>query len=307
MRYNKVRFSGLADLDLNLLGASPSDRLHVRNISGLGMSDTDVYISTAGQSEGFYTGQQRQLKELVFLVALNPDWFAGERPGDLREEMYKNLRTRYGGPLTVKLMQDDQVVAQIQGVVKRIEPSIFSRDPEVQITISTMSPFFTAPSAVTLSGLPKTEFTINNPGSAAVGFHMELTFTANMAGGGLSPNPSLVLRDLDAVNPTPHYISLGATVVAVTSVLLGISYPFLNGDVLKIDTRPKYRSVSRVRSGVELNLAGYIQDTSTWLELAPGENRFRLSVPSPGFGGTTETYQSFNWGPVYFTPQYEGV
>jgi hypothetical protein len=72
-------------------------------------------------------------------------------------------------------------------------------------------------------------------------------------------------------------------------------YEFETGDLLTIDTRPGVRSIWLTRSGIGTNIIYALTHDSIWFMLHGGANQFTTSSPD------------FEWGDVYYLPQYWGI
>jgi hypothetical protein len=74
-----------------------------------------------------------------------------------------------------------------------------------------------------------------------------------------------------------------------------INYEFLAGDILTIDTRPSHRGIWVTRGGVTTNIIWALSPDSMWYMLHGGVNTFITSS------------NGFNWGDVFYRPQFWGI
>jgi hypothetical protein len=274
MFFTKIRLVGLYNIDLPILSAQPSDRYLLKSADGLGPPESDVSIASTLYQGGVYRGRQTLSREIVLRVGLNANWYTGQTPSFLRNELYGLLTpgSAASDSILVALMNGPNTVVQAVGFVKRIEIVPFAKEPEVQITISCLNPYLEAPSSVDLTGLNKSNPQIQNAGNAPSGFLMELTLTANKSQFILSDRP---------VYTDGNYMQF--------------TYAFLSGDLIKIDTRYGTRDATVTRAGVEKTLLNALVTASDWLILHGGLNNFYTSTPD------------FNWGTVRYRPKYWGV
>lgn len=271
MTIAKIRLRGLSDIDLPIVGAQPSDLYICKSVDGLGPPEVDVRISQTTHQGGVYQGRNALSREIVAMVILNPNYSIGQRPADLRTSLYGLLTPGdQEDYVFIEIHRLDGEVWFTQGWVKRMEPTIFEKDPAVQIVISCIGPHLSAANAnMGIAPPDKTAFTVMNTGTAPTGFSFMFTLTSNA-------NP-LVLSN------------------ALGTRKMHIDYTFLNGDVVTINTTPGSRSIKRHRNGVSIEVAGYLRSGSEWLMLRGGPNQFTMSTVN------------YNWTKFGHSPQHWGV
>jgi hypothetical protein len=254
MRLNEIRLTGLSTISLPIQGADPNAKFVFKGADGLGPSEIDVIV--AG---GKLQKKTPRNKELVFRIGLNPDWAAGQSVGEVRNEVYGLLSMPNNAPMTVTLIIDRApYTIRIQGHVKKVEPALFSKSPEIFLTIGCMDSYFSGVTSVIQSFNNVNVASVNNVGTAPAG--MYLTF--NLAS-------------------SAEYFSITDQ---ITGERFRVDYSFLAGDELTIDTRDRTKSVSRYREDgvyVDLSLLHKRTDDSVWLQLhRPGLNTFTIK-PNP--------------------------
>lgn len=273
MDFTKVRLVGLSTVDLPIVGALPSDPYILKNADGLGPPESDVFIANTLYLGGVYQGRRPQGREIVLTVGLSPNYTSGQTVQSLRTALYGLLTPgTVEDSIPVQIMNGSTIVAVTDGYVKNIVPVYFTKDPEVQITITCAQSYLQAPAVVNVAtaSLSKTAPSIVNAGTAPTGFHMEVTFTA-----------------------AKSVLTIGTDATFLKQ--MRFDYSFLSGDTLVFDTRPGLRSVQLIRNGVTSNIISALNSASTWLLLHGGVNTFSVIT------------NTFNWGPVFYTPQYWGV
>lgn len=268
MRFTKIRLAGLTSIDLPISGAMPSDRYILKEVDGLGPPEVDVSIADTLNAGGVYQGRRPQNREIVLKIGLNPDYSSGQTASDMRTYFYGMLTPGSTDEVGVFVLNDANVVACTTGYVKKLEISPFSKDPEVQITIACVWPYLQAPMVLYVDPSGKSTPEIENSGTAPSGFHMEVIFT--------QPASSWVLTD-------------------ATGKKMEFVYDFLVDDKLSFDTRPGYRSINLERNLITSNILYSLSANSEWVMLYGGLNTFVSSS------------SDFNWGDVYYTPQYWGI
>lgn len=268
MYYTKVQLIGLSTVDLPIINVDTVDPYILTNAEGLGPPEVDVSIQNTLNAGGFYQGRRPQSREVVLRVGLNPNFSVGQTAADLRTELYGLLTPGYLDNVTIRIMNEATVLATTVGYVKKLEIVPFNAEPEVQITIACIELYFQAPSLLYVSPTVKSAPVIDNVGTAPAGFYMKIVFTSNVTNWTLS-----------------H----------VSGAKMQLTYSFLTNDELVIDTRPGYRGVWLKRGLATTNIIYALSADSIWFMLHGGENTFATSS------------SAFNWGDVYYRPQYWGV
>lgn len=269
MYFTKIRLNGLQVIDLPIVGALPSDLYILKSADGLGPPEVDVSIADTLNAGGVYQGRRPQSREIVLLIALNPDFKVGQTAADLRTALYGMLTPGHIDRIVVDILDDEDLLASTSGYAKKLEIVPFSKDPEVQLTIACVQQYLIAPETLYISPPDKAAPLIPNVGTAPAGFRMELTFSAALT--------EWVLSDFD-----------GQTEMRIV-------YPFAIGDKLMIDTRPGRRGIWVDRGGIETNIIFALTQNSIWYMLHGGDNIFATSS------------QAFEFGDVFYTPQFWGI
>lgn len=268
MYFTKIRLNGLTVVDLPIVDALPSDLYILKSADGLGPPEIDVSIANTLNAGGVYQGRRPQSREIVLQVGLNPNYAAGQTASDLRTSLYGMLTPGYVDNITIEIMNGSTVLVKTTGYVKKLEVVPFTKDPEVQIVIPCLQQYLQAAANLFIAPASKSAPVINNVGTAPAGFHLEVIFTAGLS--------SWTLSDASGKK-------------------MQVTYAFLTNDKLEIDTRPGFRGIWVTRGGVRTNIIYALSSDSVWYMLHGGDNVFSTSS------------QSFNWGDVYFLPQYWGI
>lgn len=268
MRFTKIRLVGLATTDLHIIGALPSDRYIIKNVDGLGPPEINVTIADTLNAGGVFQSKRPNNREVVLQVGLNPDAYTGQTASDLRATLYGLLTPGADGVVKIQIMNDTVIMGQTTGYVKKLEINPFSKDPEVQITIASTQPYWSAENTLFLDpGGTKLAPTLMNAGTAPTGVHFQIIFTEVTNGWALT----------DATGKSMTFTGV-----------------FQIDDVLTFDTRPGIRTIQRTRTGTTTNLISSLVSGSSWITLYGGLNTFVASSPT------------YNWGDVYYVPQYWG-
>lgn len=218
-----------------------------------------------------------QTRDVVCKIGLNPQ--IGQSYSELRDNLYKLIsRTVF-----VKMMNGSKVVAQSTGFIRQFDASHFTNLPEILVTIECQDGAFSAPASITvpLATLNTLTPVINyEEGTAPAGMDLQFTVTANHTGFSIT-----------------EYSKFWAVGGADVHNLFSVSYAFLTGDLVKIATHPKKRSLTVTRGGVTKDLAGYLNAGAIWPKLYTGVNAFTWTFASSWM----------TWTLVSYTPRYWGV
>lgn len=274
MRVDTIRLKGLTDIDLRTFTAEPTDRFIMKAADGLSPSQITNAIAITS-SGGVYGGRQADYLAPSFIIGLNPDLMDTTTTAkELRDELYALLSTGYDPFVTIQLLDNEVLQAQVRAYVKTIEPVIFAKDVLVQLTFDTLNNVWKAPAVqkVTPTLISSTRFAVENIGTAESGFQMAVKFTADM--------PKWFIKTVED-----------------QSIGMIFKMDFATNDVLSFSTIPGSKYIHwNKRHGKVHNEMGILTPSSEWLSLHPGLNHF--IVPSA------------NWvfkGPVIYTPQYWGI
>jgi hypothetical protein len=260
--------------------AIDSSNYLVKEIDGLGPPDTGLLLGDTASEGSVYQGRRPRGRRIVMTVGLRPKFRSGVTAGDIRTKLYELLDARTGNPITMLLRNEGNTTTlyTAKGYVTRIEPNIFSKDPEVIITFDALSPYLYSPTAVTLAPAAM-NMTITNPGNADVGYYLKFT-----------------------VNKTLAKMRFYRTAYTAT---FKIVYDFQVGDIFEMDSTYGVRKVKITRSGTAINLMRYVTtdasvstDNSKFIELHPGINAISME--------SSDSLTATNIS-VSFTPRYLGV
>lgn len=279
MIFDKLRLVGANNVDFPILGADASGPFVLKSAEGLDPPEIFVAYASTVNEGGVRQKTKAQNRQVIARVGLQPDWDTGQTAQELRTTLYGLLTPKYGLPLIGRLMLGSTVVGEIQGDISRFEASIFSKDPEVQITMNCDGPHILAPAILyqtpeksIVSG--KTAIDVLNDGTASVGFWMSITFQSVQ-------NATLVLSD-DSANGQ-H---------------MDITENFEAGDKLTLDTRPGQRGVWKTLSGesVKSSILNSLTGESPWMELHGGDNRLLLNNTAFDWAGNGFGHTPAYWG-----------
>lgn len=274
IRFDTIRLEGLTNVNLPLYGGSLNEPYLISNVDGLGPPELDVLLAETHAPGGIFVSRHAQGREIVIRCGLNPSYSTGQTVSDLRHTLYGLLSPRAASAnlsIRVTLMLRGVPQVYTEGYVKRIEIVPFSKDPEVQITISCLGPYLNSMADVSVVGINETQdlWVIQNDSLAPTGIYFKVKFIRACSTFGIQ--------------------ILGSESMTFYSA-------FTANDVLTVDTNEATRFVGLARNNVYIRHMELLSDESEWLTLNGGLHWISTSNPS-----------DFEWVEFKYRPRYWGI
>jgi hypothetical protein len=218
-------------------------------------------------------------REIVVLVALNPQFSQGKSYSDLRDDLYRGIATSRDGTIQLRLKNGAKTVAAISGFVTKFETAHFSKTPQVQMTIRCDDGMLRSPeeTQVDLIKLSTDVTLVDNVSTAPHGFKFNVTFDAI--------SDDFVIRD--SATPTWQF--------TVTPGTIGADSGFLVNDVLYFSSAYDGKTVYIKRGMDTIYLVDKIAVGSSWPVMFPGPNEMQF-VADGAFTWNEFTYYQSYWG-----------
>lgn len=238
-------------------GRAETDLIQVTNITGLDPVKAAVSTSPFGSVDGSaYTGSSVQSRNIVLTLRPNPNW------DDYTYEALRRLLYSYfmpKRPTRLIFYSDDLIPVKIDGIVESVEVNLFSKDPELQVSIVCPDPYFIALNPEVITGQSVRPggviATIDYDGTVEAGLYVKVTHVST---------------------PAPTYIGIqvGDPAVTYANVVATVSSSLY----FELSSIPMQKYVQNVdlNTGVIINLLSKIQQGSQWPLLQPGENDFSI-------------------------------
>lgn len=247
----------------------PDSSLQILNIDGLGPVKADVNTMSFAEIDGAaYLGTPLVGgRNIVITFGLNPDW-ADQTVAGLRRMLYEYFMPKL--PVTLAFESLHMPKCGISGTVESVEPNIFSKDPEVQVSVICPDPDLVSVVATTTTGV--------------VGFSGSDTQVIEYAG----TVPSGILLKVRSSTARPTF----AGVLTVVNTQL-VAQTFTATATINSTQRyelsshrgSRYvRSVNNSSSAIT-NLLRTTPNTIVWPELIYGDNTIGVFAPSSGTAG----------------------
>lgn len=265
-------------VEFSLIGGVTESGYEVRNIFGIDSDEIipKFYGNSLDGSKKFYNFGMKP-RDIVMRIVLKPRTRLEETFSDVRDRLYRSISSNRYGITTLYFKSGGTTVAKIDGSITKFETSLFTKLPEVQITIRCNDPMFKgiAPVLFEAADLPSTN-PVKIPDSLSTaphGFCMQATFTGNVA--------SFTIQDVETDPEWKFKITPDGG--------------FLTDDVLYFSSEYSNRYVYIIRSTNTIHLADKIEATSIWPIIFPGQNEFHFVNIASVDLDSIEYYPSY-WG-----------
>jgi hypothetical protein len=254
----------LPALVLPLDSSVSSAAIQVKDISGLDPVKASITTSPYGTYNGeFYGGSSVGKRNIVLTMGLNPDW-ATQTIAELRKQLYKYFMSQL--PVRLRFTSTHLPTCQIDGYVESVEPNIFSKDPECQVSILCPEPDFVAVAPTVLSygpmvGVPpySAPFILDYEGNVPTGFNLSLSKSSGGAGAGAQIKVT--------------------TTAAVQRVFtaIGLIDSLTRWEMNSVPGKKYVRDVVLATSAI-VNRLYSVSDDSLWPILLPGTNELKFTL-----------------------------
>jgi hypothetical protein len=246
----------------------------VKDIEGLDPVKAVLTSSSMAQVDGVQPqNARRDLRNITMKLGFDPD-FVSNTVQSLRTGLYDYFMPKDN--ILLGFYIDGQIYAVIAGQVEDFNNSMFSADPEVDISILCYDPDFQGPAEVTLTSATVSDTNtnvVNYEGNSDTG----VIFTLNVDG---------LVTNFALYNTTPDN--------EIQSFILNGSFTI--DDVVTINTNPGQRGITLTRGGVVSSILYDLDPTSDWITLMKGENQFRAYSPGSAIPYT-----------LTYVPKYGGL
>lgn len=260
--HSKVAF--VPKLVLQLLGNDGLGPFHIRDIVGLGPVKSTVNSRGYGSLDGeFYTGSHVGKRNIVITLGLNP----GE--GLLSVEATRRLLYAYWLPkmnTVLRFISDGRPAVQIEGYVESLEPNMFSKDPEIVVSIICPKPHFESVDVKTVTGVAS-----RTPLDSGFLYNGDITngIVLTLVKSGVSSYNGPVTVESGILGPSYRKFEVKAYIQE------GIHYQVNSHQGLKtVETR---LTAENTRFA---NLMKSMTEDSLWPYVVPGTNKVRVKIDS---------------------------
>lgn len=264
----------------------------VKSIDGLGPVKADIITTEyVGRDGGAYQNAKGNMRNIVFQLGFSPSYESVDPIGELRRNLYNFLTPKM--KVEMYFLNDSFETVSIIGYVESFEPSIFSDDPEVQVSILCPDPYFNSLVPITVSRQGDGSLSFINPGNVDVG----LTMTVGLLYSPFDYSSTFTLARTSPSVETMSYVGpvfMGNYSLTVRIISIKGSKSVTFGGVTL------YELEGPLSGG---SLLGYVDG---WVDVVPGLNTFDVNVP-PGFYSYYDNGESDPTTTLTFVPRYSGL
>lgn len=252
----------------------------IKSIDGLDPVKATITSSSFAQLDGSQQqSARRENRNIIVSIGMEP-YSGGSTVRALRTALYAYFMPK--AFLIFKFYEDDVLTATIEGQVESCEAPLFSKDPELKVSVICFDPAFQAPTPTVVNGntvSTSTEQMIDYPGTIEVGYDFQLNINRTIAAGSgftiYNRRPGGTVAQMDIICP----VALAA------------------GDVIKISTKARAKTATLIKSGGATSSYMYaVSGQASWAPLYPGNNYFRVYCPGAAIPFT-----------VTYTTKYGGL
>lgn len=251
--------------------------IQVRDIRGLTPVAANINSTRYGSIDGeVLTGKSIGKRNIVMTFGFNPNW-ATQSMESLRQILYSYFMPKE--TVGLRFISTHMPPVEIFGEVESMESDLFSKDPEIQVSVVCVKPYFRDIDANVVLGtsvaLPDGAPTIVSVPSFAVPTGILLT----VAKGAAANHDGEVRVINDAL--TKSIFKVSAQIDATHSFQMNSNQS------------TKYaREIDPASSGFS-NILGQVDGGSIWIQLSPGDNEFRVASSHPGQAWELRYYNNY--------------
>lgn len=226
----------------------------VASIDGLDpVKATLVSKSTAGADGETFQVAKLPPRNIKIKLDLDPD-YNPKTYTDLRNDLYAWFMSK--SQVSLRFFLDSGLYLDLDGIVEYMDSPPFVADPDVEISLMCYKPDFIDGQMVSLDGVTVDDTTntvIDYPGTVEAGTVLTINFNR------------------DVTDFTIYNTDEGGGIQQ-----LDFSGTLLNGDVLVISSIRGNKGITLTRSAVSSSYLYGRSSQSSWIELIPGLNNFRV-------------------------------
>lgn len=267
---------------LTLTGAE--DRWQISDIDGLGPVQAGVIVTDlAGLDGARFNMSKLQTRNIVITLHLRGDVEAN------RLALYRFARTK---ELCTFYFTNGARNVYAQGYIETADVGLFERKEQMQISIICPDSYFRSvqeTSAELTYYVNMFEFPFAIDYDDPVEFSEYIGFVGVPLVNNSETETGLVFK-ITCLQPISTFTITDTT----TGEFMTVSHPFLEGDVITINTNMGQKSLRLLRGGVDSNIFYALDIASKFLQLAVGENLFSYSVDGGEGRGKVKIMMSFD-------------
>ncbi len=254
MSLTKIEVRTMSGTLLTLPLDDVSDGLVLQDVGGLGPVKATLSASSYANSDrSLLQSARREARNITLQMGFEPDYVT-TTVADLRNRLYDFFMSKT--QISMRFFMSSGLEVDISGIVESCEPTMFTKDPEVDISIMSYDVDFIGLEPVEIEGETvddSTNITVEYEGSTKTGF----VFTLNL---------DRSLSEFTIYHQPPDG----------TLVQLDFAASLLSGDILTISTVDGNKYANLNRGGTVSSVLYGVLPQSKYLQLAKGDNMIRV-------------------------------
>lgn len=239
---------------LNLPIQDPSLGYDVQGVEGLDPVKATLVSSSFAQQDGAqYQSSRRETRNIKLSLGLYPDYSIDD-VRSLRRRLLPFFMPKK--PVKLTFYMSDGLEVDIEGRVESFDSPMFTDEPSAEVSIVCFDPDFVEATPVIVNGMTtagSSGQSINYSGTVETGIEFQLNVNRSLSSFAIyhqTPEGAFKTTDFQA--------------------------PLLSGDILKINTLPGQKAVTRTRGSTDSSLLYAVSPQSNWVELETGANNIRV-------------------------------
>ena len=242
----------------------------VVGVSGLTRPDTTVNTSSGVTDGEYYNSSKVGMRNIVIDILLR-----GEIETN-RQRLYKIFPLKTACTVYFKNYNRD---VKIKGYVEVLDGDLFVEQEQIQISIICPQPYFESLQTIytelsKIMRLFEFPFSITEPIPFSEKRNLPLCSILN--NGDTTCGVILTISISGEVSDLKIYNT-------ATQQFFGLNYTFQENDQITLNTQSGQKNISLIRDGETINLLGYMQAGSSWIQLATGINNFTFTADGADF------------------------
>lgn len=252
--------------------ADISDGIVIADIEGLDpVKATIITTSSANQNGTQFHNVILDDRNIKITIEMHPDEVT-QTVASIRAKLYEFFMSSFALKFTFRTEEGLEV--EIFGRVESFDNAHFTAEPSVVVSVICFDPIFIDPELESIDGSTvstATNFEIDYVGSFKTSVIFTLTLDRDLSEFTIySTMPDGSIRNLD------------------------FALAMLSGDVLVIDTTPGNKTITQYRGGSVLAYPLYaVSPQSSWIEIQPGTNIFRVYATGAAIPFTLEYHNRY--------------
>lgn len=236
-----------------------SDGYSLREIGGLDPVKANIVSSSFARFDGSqYQSSRRESRNITLKLGLEPDYISTS-VRELRSRLYQFFMPK--SEVSLRFYDSDGLTVDISGRVETCETSLFSSEPQMDVSIICFDPDFTEQDPIVINSFTSNDTTVPEG-------LVEAPYFGTVETG--------VEFTLHVDRPLTQFTIYHSTYIGGAEEILDFAAPLSAGDGLTISTVPGAKGATLLRGSTTSSLLYGISPQSAWIQLVSGDNYIRF-------------------------------